>query len=93
MTLTYRGQKYVRIQGAEASKKAGLTYRGVSYANWAPADQVETPRLIRGVFFATSYVVKGEDRPSRMEETAYLARLFMSLPTVQWSWFREALMA
>ena len=33
MTLTYRGQKYVRIQGAEASKKAGLTYRGVSYAN------------------------------------------------------------
>jgi hypothetical protein len=22
-------------------------------------------------------------RPSRMEETAYLARLFMSLPTVQ----------
>ncbi|MDA7431547.1 DUF4278 domain-containing protein [Synechococcus sp. AH-601-P06] len=32
MTLTYRGQKYVRIQGADASKKAGLTYRGVSYA-------------------------------------------------------------
>ena len=28
------------------------------------------------------YTNKG-GRPSRMEETAYLARLFMSLPTVQ----------
>ena len=35
---------------------------------------------MRGVFFATSFVVKGEDRPSRMEETAYLARLFMVHP-------------
>ena len=51
MTLTYRGQKYVRIQGADASKKAGLTYRGVSYANWSPADQVEKLRIIRGFFF------------------------------------------
>ena len=34
MTLTYRGKQYVQLQGAgfDASKKALLTYRGVSYA-------------------------------------------------------------
>ena len=65
MTLTYRGQKYVRIQGADASKKAGLTYRGVSYANWSPAEQVEMPRLVRGIFFATRCADKGKAAPPR----------------------------
>ncbi|WP_157028554.1 MULTISPECIES: DUF4278 domain-containing protein [unclassified Synechococcus] len=34
MTLTYRGKKYVQIQGAgfDSSKKALLTYRGIPYA-------------------------------------------------------------
>ncbi|WP_071813676.1 DUF4278 domain-containing protein [Synechococcus sp. CC9311] len=34
MTLTYRGKQYVQhnAAGNDASKKAPLTYRGVSYA-------------------------------------------------------------
>jgi|TARA_B100001059_G_C17337354_1_gene334202 hypothetical protein len=34
MTLTYRGKQYVQHKGAgfDATKKAPLTYRGVSYA-------------------------------------------------------------
>ena len=37
MTLTYRGKKYVQLQGAgfDATKKAQLTYRGLSYTKWA----------------------------------------------------------
>jgi hypothetical protein len=33
MTLTYRGKKYLQLQGAgfDATKKAQLTYRGLSY--------------------------------------------------------------
>ena len=34
MTLTYRGKKYVQMQGAgfDSSKNALLTYRGVLYS-------------------------------------------------------------
>jgi hypothetical protein len=33
MTLTYRGKKYMQLQGAgfDATKKIQLTYRGLSY--------------------------------------------------------------
>ena len=78
MTLTYRGQKYVRIQGADASKKAGLTYRGVSYAQWFTARKTDTPQVI-GAFFFVSQTLrrKGRGRPARMEESANLAGLWV----------------
>lgn len=45
MTLTYRGKKYVQLQGAgfDATKKAQLTYRGLSYTKWALGFTSKTP--------------------------------------------------
>ena len=51
MTLTYRGKKYVQLQGAgfDATKKAQLTYRGLSYTKWAQGF-TSKPRRKRGFF-------------------------------------------
>ena len=78
MTLTYRGQKYMRIQGADASKKAGLTYRGVSYAQGFTASKTETPRVIGAFFFKPNDASsKRRGRPARMEESANLAGIWV----------------
>ena len=53
MTLTYRGKKYVQLQGAgfDSSKKALLTYRGIPYAKWSPLITMKASYLTVGGFF------------------------------------------
>ena len=81
MTLTYRGQKYVRIQGADASKKAALTYRGVSYASWHAADQVETLRIIGAFFLLKLQVALQKGRPPLPDGRDGLSRSFVHVAT------------
>ena len=52
MTLTYRGKKYVQLQGAgfDSSKKALLTYRGIPYAKWSKRITFFSPHLTVGAF-------------------------------------------
>ena len=52
MTLTYRGKKYLQHKdaGNDASNKAALTYRGVSYAKWTKKFTLMSFRLTAGAF-------------------------------------------
>ena len=52
MTLTYRGKKYLQHKdaGNDASNKAALTYRGVSYAKWTKKFTLMSFRLTGGAF-------------------------------------------
>ena len=55
MTLTYRGKKYMQLQGAgfDATKKIQLTYRGLSYTKWR-THLLNKPRLERGYLLPSS---------------------------------------
>ena len=72
MTLTYRGKKYVQLQGAgfDATKKAQLTYRGLSYTKWAQGF-TSKPRLKRGFFIPVTKRASGAGKPLKRWSTCH----------------------
>ena len=63
MTLTYRGNKYVQLQGAgfDSSKKALLTYRGIPYEKWSPLITTKASYLtVWGFFLEVALMAKAQ---------------------------------